>query len=845
MFCPYITKFSHLMYAFKRVILEKHSKELHTKLSHDKNWSMACPSGATHSPKLQISLDGMRAITGITGAGGSGKTTLAKAIYNKIHETFTEKSFIEDIGQVRRTRGHHRLQEQFLLDVLKTKVEIPSVDMGTRMIREGLTGKRVLIVLDDVTENFTLLDLWGCREWFGGGTVIIITTRDVDLPRILKVDSVFGIRLMNENESLELLSWHAFREAKPKEEYNYLAKGVVTHCGGLPLALEVIGNCLFKRTKEEWNSVLLKLEKIPLHNVQQKLKISFDGLRNQIEKNLFLDICCSFVGEGRAYVKKMLNGCGVDADSGIRVLIECSLIKVKRNSKLGMHPLLQEMGREIINEIYEEEFETEWLLRFDDVQYVLTDNTGRRAIERVPVKLRSVKREPSRILKHTENSDYISKKLRWISLDWFSSVPDKFYLHDAMTIHLKHSSLRFLLKEPQELSWLKVLNLSHSKYLTGTPDFSGLPSLEQLILKGCTGLREVHPSIGCLCNLTLLNLKDCTSLSNFPREIYKLISLETLILSGCSKIDLLERDVVRMESLITLIAENTIVKHVPFSIGSSKSIGHISLQGFERLSCNIFPSIIRSWMSPVMNPISYIHSLCMDIDNSWESIGPLLSSLVNLRSVLVQCDTEYQLSKQVKSILVEYFANSAESGISKQQFRSSFIGLGTYHEFFNAVSDNISEVLLNSDSCDVSLPVDNLPNWLAYMGEGNSVSFSVPWDRDMKGMALSVVHLSTGEIVATECLRSVLIVNYTKCTLQIHKYGTIISFNDIDWQGIMSNLGPEDRVEIFVTFGHGLVVKNTILYLICGESNYLKKEPESEKNYLLRFIMKIVMCDFW
>ncbi|BAT97034.1 hypothetical protein VIGAN_09037700 [Vigna angularis var. angularis] len=65
MFCPYITKFSHLMYALRRVILEKPSKKLHTKLSHNNNWSMACPSGPTHSPKLQISLDGMRAITGV------------------------------------------------------------------------------------------------------------------------------------------------------------------------------------------------------------------------------------------------------------------------------------------------------------------------------------------------------------------------------------------------------------------------------------------------------------------------------------------------------------------------------------------------------------------------------------------------------------------------------------------------------------------------------------------------------------------------------------------------------------------------------------------------------------
>jgi len=143
-------------------------------------------------------------------------------------------------------------------------------------------------------------------------------------------DSVFRVKLMNEKESLELLSWHAFREPKPKEEYNELAKRVVHYCGGLPLALEVIGSCLFERTKEEWHSVLFKLEKIPSHNAEQKLKIGFDGLRNQIEKDLFLHVCCFFVGKGRTYATKILNGCGVDADSGIRVLIERSLIKVKK-----------------------------------------------------------------------------------------------------------------------------------------------------------------------------------------------------------------------------------------------------------------------------------------------------------------------------------------------------------------------------------------------------------------------------------------------------------------------------------------------------------------------------------
>ena len=230
----------------------------------------------------------------IIGAGGSGKTILAKAIYNELSGSFTGKSFIEDIGQDSATRWEERLAS----DVLKTK--IPSGQIGDR-----LYGKRLLIVLDDVSDFYELE--WKCREWFSGGTVTIITTRE-EL-KIYPVHFVFRIKLMNADESLELLSWHAFREAKPKEYDNELAKEVAAYCEGLPLALEVIGSYLYERTKEVWNRVLFALLNIPQRDVPQILKISFDGLSNQMEKDLFLDVCCFFVGKGRAYVTKILNEC--------------------------------------------------------------------------------------------------------------------------------------------------------------------------------------------------------------------------------------------------------------------------------------------------------------------------------------------------------------------------------------------------------------------------------------------------------------------------------------------------------------------------------------------------------
>ncbi|RDY05108.1 TMV resistance protein N, partial [Mucuna pruriens] len=823
---------------------------------------------------------GRGCVVGIWGMGGSGKTTLAKVIYNEIRLRFTRRSFIET-----NNRGHIDLQEKLLSDVLNTKVKIHSIAMGITMIDQRLSGERALIVLDDVTEFQQLKALSGNGKWIAAGSVIIITTRDVRLLNLLKVDYVYTMEEMNENDSLELFKWHAFGEEKQRENFNELARNVVAYCGGLPLALEVLGSYLIRRTKKEWQSVLSKLKIIPDDQVQKKLRISFDGLSDHMEKNIFLDVCCFFIGKDRAYATEILNGCGLHADIGITVLIERSLIKVEKNNKLGMHPLLREMGREIICESSRSEPGKRSRLWFhEDVIEVLTKNIGTEIIEGLSLKLHFTSRdcfetyafgEMKRLrllqLDHvqlTGDYGYLSKHLRWICWQGFPSkyIPKNFDLKGVIAMDLKHNNLRVVWKETQVLGWLKMLNLSHSKYLTETPDFSKLPSLEKLILKDCPNLCKLHQSIGDLRNLLLINLKDCTSLRNLPREAYKLKSLKTLIISGCSKIDKLEEDIAQMESLITLIAENTAVKQVPFSIAMSKSIGYISLCGYEGLSRNVFPSIILSWISPTMNPLSRIHPFCgissslvsTDMQNNdLGDLAPILSSLSNLRTVLVQCDTVLQLSKQVQTIVDDVFGvnftnletTSYTSQISEHSLRSYLIGIGTFQEVFNNLSNSISEGLTTNESYDVSFPGNNYPLWLAYIGEGHSVYFTVPEDCRMKGMTLCVVYLSAPENTATECLTSVLMVNYTKCTVQIYKRDTVISFNDLDWQGIVSQLGVGDEVEILVTFGHGLVVKKTAVYLICDESIEMEMEPSSEpvkepkrkpkRNAFVRFLNKI------
>ncbi|KAH1069166.1 hypothetical protein GLYMA_03G088000v4 [Glycine max] len=658
-------------------------------------------------------------IIGIWGMGGSGKTTTAKAIYNQIHRSFMDKSFIEDIREAcKRDRGQIRLQKQLLSDVLKTKVEIHSIGRGTTVIENRLSKKRLLIVLDDVNKSGQLKALCGNLQWIGEGSVIIITTRDKHLFTGLKVDYVHEMKEMHANESLELLSWHAFREAKPKEDFNELARNVVAYCGGLPLALEDLGLYLTNRTTNEWRSALSKLETTPNPHVQEILKISFDGLNDEKEKDIFLDVCCFFIGKDIAYVTEILNGCGLHSDCGIPVLIDRSLIKVEKNNKLGMHNLVQEMGREIIRQSSRKKPGKRSRLWFNvEVVDVLTKNTGTEVVEGLALKFHVNSRNCFKTcafekmqrlrLLQLENIQlagdygYLSKELRWMCWQGFPSkyIPKNFNMENVIAIDLKRSNLRLVWKEPQDLASLKILNLSHSKYLTETPDFSKLRNLEKLILKDC------------------------------PR-------------------------------------------------------------------------------------------LCKN--NAFGDVAPMLGGLGILRSVLVQCDTELQLLKLVRTIVDYiydvYFTDleitSYASRISKHSLSSWLIGIGSYQEVFQILSKSIHEGLAINDSCDAFLPGDNDPHWLVRMGEGNSVYFTVPENCRMKGMALCVVYLTNPKNTAAECLIYVLMVNYTKCSIKIYKQDTVISFNDVDWQGIISHLEPGDKVKIFVTFGHGFVVKKTAVYLI-------------------------------
>jgi len=332
--------------------------------------------------RLYIQQTNENVVLGIWGMGGIGKTTIAKAIYNKIGRKFAGRSFLANIREVwEQNDGPVCLQEQLLFDICKdTKTKIRSIESGKTILMDRLCHKRILIVLDDVSELEQLNALCGNRKWLSSGSRIIITTRDMHILRGNRVDQVCKMKEMDESESIELFSWHAFKQASPIEDFAGISRNVVEYSGGLPLALQVIGSYLFDRGVAEWKCVLEKLIRIPNDQVQKKLKISYDGLNDDTEKKIFLDIACFFIGMDRNDVTLILNGCELFAEIGVSVLVERSLVTVDDRNKLGMHDLLRDMGREIIREKSEEP-EGRSRLWFDkDVFDVLSEQNVRTRI---------------------------------------------------------------------------------------------------------------------------------------------------------------------------------------------------------------------------------------------------------------------------------------------------------------------------------------------------------------------------------------------------------------------------------------------------------------------------------
>jgi hypothetical protein len=323
-------------------------------------------------------------VIGIWGLGGMGKTTLARVVYERVSNQYEARSFITDVRENSEKYGLVQLQKRLLNELLNERdVNIYDVGNGVLMIKKRLRHKKILLVLDDVNESDQLEKLAGKNDWFGPGSRVIITTRNKHLLVKHEVHEIYEVKALTNDDSLQLFSLKAFKKDHPPEDYVQLSQAFVHYSKGLPLALEVLGSFLFKRSVDDWKSELHRLKEFPNRKIIDVLKISFYGLEDP-EKNIFLNIACFFNHMDQDHVIKILGYLELYPNIGLSVLCEKSLLKIEQEkyqmnqNYLWMHDLLQEMGRDIVRqECLQDPGKRSRLWLYKDINSVLTENTVR------------------------------------------------------------------------------------------------------------------------------------------------------------------------------------------------------------------------------------------------------------------------------------------------------------------------------------------------------------------------------------------------------------------------------------------------------------------------------------
>ncbi|GKC80593.1 Toll/interleukin-1 receptor domain-containing protein, partial [Tanacetum coccineum] len=324
---------------------------------------------------LELDAPGVRMI-GIWGMGGGGKTTLAKAVFNRICVRFDGKAFVQNVREVSES-SLNKLQEQILSSVLsKANIDVRSEHEGTNMMKTLLRGRKVLIVLDDVNDRKQLEALAGEPDWFKWGSRVIITTRDKQVLSAHGV-KVVDVNLLSRAEAMCLLSKNAFKRDFPIEGYEDLSRQVVKYADGLPLTIEVLGSMLYDKNKPEWIDTLERLRTIPLRKTLEKLELSYTSLVDDDYKQIFLDVACLLKGWQIDDAIRALESCGFYARNGLRVLEQRSLINISEDGYLGMHDHLEEMGMNIVRRVNLKKPETHsrlWIK--EEIIDILANNLG-------------------------------------------------------------------------------------------------------------------------------------------------------------------------------------------------------------------------------------------------------------------------------------------------------------------------------------------------------------------------------------------------------------------------------------------------------------------------------------
>ncbi|ESW22913.1 hypothetical protein PHAVU_004G005600 [Phaseolus vulgaris] len=455
-------------------------------------------------------------ILSIVGMGGLGKTTLAQHVYSdpKIEDAkFDIKAWVcvsDHFHVLTVTRT-------ILEAITNQKDDSGNLQMVHKKLKEKLSGKKFLLVLDDV---------WNERpaEWeavrtplsYGApGSRILVTTRNEKVASSMRSE-VHLLKQLGKDECWKVFENHALkdRDLELNDELMKVGRRIVEKCKGLPLALKTIG-CLLstKSSISDWKNIMESdVWELPKEHSEiiPALFLSYRHLPSHLKR--CFAYCALFPKDYRFEKEELI------------------LLWMAQNFLLSpqqiRHP--EEVGEEYFNDLLSRCFLNQSSFVGCFVMHDLLNDLAKYVCADFCFRLKFDKGEC--IQKTTRHFSFKFGDVK--SFDGFESLTDAKRLRSFLPIsnslmdewHFKISIHDLFSK----IKFIRVLSFCGCLDLREVPDSVGdLKHLQSLDLSW-TRIQKLPNSICLLYNLLILKLNFCSVLKEFPLNLHKLTKLRCL-----------------------------------------------------------------------------------------------------------------------------------------------------------------------------------------------------------------------------------------------------------------------------------------------------------------------------